>query len=106
MTPPAPAKVAPKLTLKVTKAPTTRKAGRAVLTVKGSKGAATGKVKVQVLKGKKVVKNLGAKSLKKGKLTVALPKRPKGTYKVKVTYVGNTSYKAASTAKAFKVRKR
>lgn len=106
VTPPAPAKVAPKLTLKVTKAPTTRKAGRAVLTVKGSKGAATGKVKVQVLKGKKVVKNLGAKSLKKGKLTVALPKRPKGTYKVKVTYVGNTSYKAASTAKAFKVRKR
>lgn len=106
VTPPAPAKVAPKLTLKVTKAPTTRKAGRAVLTVKGSKGAATGKVKVQVLKGKKVVKNLGAKSLKKGKLTVALPKRPKGTYKVKVTYVGNTSYQAASTAKAFKVRKR
>ena len=106
VTPPAPAKVAPKLTLKVTKAPTTRKAGRAVLTVKGSKGAATGKVKVQVLKGKKVVKKFRTASLKKGKLTIALPKRAKGTYKVKVTYAGNASYKAASTAKAFKIRKR
>ncbi|WP_244929732.1 Ig-like domain repeat protein [Nocardioides sp. W7] len=103
---PAPTKVVPKLTVKVAKAPTTRKAGRAVITVKGSKGAATGKVKVQILKGKKVVKNLGAKALKNGKLTVTLPKRAKGTYKVKVTYAGSTAYKSASKTKAFKVRKR
>ncbi len=103
---PAPAKAKPSITVKVTKAPTTRKAGRAAIVVKGKRGVATGKVRVQVLKGKKVVKNLGQKKLRKGKVVVALPKRPKGTYKVKVTYTGNTKYKAAAKAKAFKVRKR
>lgn len=107
-TPPVkPVKVAPKVAIKVAKAPTTRRAGRTVVTVRGSKGAASGKVRVQVLKGKKVVRGLGVKTLRKnGKVAVVLPKRARGTYRVKVTYTGNKVYKKAVKAKAFKVRKR
>ncbi|WP_127479828.1 Ig-like domain repeat protein [Nocardioides pantholopis] len=101
-----PAKVAPKLTVKVAKAPTTRKAGKAVVTVKGARGKAAGKVKAKILKGKKAVKSVKAVKLRKGKATLKLPKLAKGSYQLKVTYLGSASYQNGAKTKAVKVRKR
>ena len=102
---PKAAKVAPTVTVKVSKAPTTRKAGKAVVRVKGAAGVATGKVQVQLLQGKKVVKKLGKPSLVRGKVVVKLPKLARGTYKVRASYAGNDVYKAKTVTVKVKVVK-
>ncbi|WP_029292186.1 Ig-like domain-containing protein [Cellulomonas sp. HZM] len=85
-----------KVTTKVTTRPTSKKKGKATVTVTAPKGLATasGKVTVTLTKGsKKVVKTV---TLRSGKATVALPKLAKGTWKVSARYAGSTTYAAAS----------
>ncbi|MFC6154412.1 Ig-like domain repeat protein [Nocardioides yefusunii] len=100
-------KATPKTTLKVTKKATIKKAGKVKVSVASGSLKATGKVKVSIKapnKKKAVVKKA---SLKKGTVTVALPKAgKKGTYKVTVTYAGDKNLKAAKkVTKTYKVKK-
>lgn len=73
------------------------KKGKATVTVKTPSGLvkAAGKVKIVLTKGK--VKKTITKSLSSGKANVSLPKLVKGNWKVKVTYLGDTTYKAGKT---------
>ena len=93
--------------VKVTRKPTSKKKGLAVVSVKGASGAAapTGKVKIKLTKGKKskyVTANLSS-----GKRTVKLPKLAKGKWVVRVAYYGNANYTKRGYVKAgsFKVAK-
>lgn len=83
---------AAKAKVKVTKKPTRKKVGKAVVSVAGVPGAAktTGVVRVHLKKGKssKVVKA----KLKNGKAVVKLPKRAKGTWTIRVAYSGDANY--------------
>ncbi|GAB2885720.1 hypothetical protein [Nocardioides pacificus] len=101
----APAKVRPALAVKVGKAPTTRAAGRAVVTVRGSEGAATGKVKVQVLRGSKVVKRYAATLNRAGKVTLRLPSGAKGPRRLTVRYAGDASYTAVGRTVRFRIKR-
>ncbi|MET0931209.1 MAG: Ig-like domain repeat protein [Aeromicrobium sp.] len=105
---PAPAPVVVKAatakpTVKVSKRPTSKKAGKATVTVKssGSSAKPTGKVKITLTKGK-TTKNMSV-TLKNGKSTVKLPKLKKGTWKLKVTYAGSTTQRP-STSKTYTVK--
>ena len=71
--------------------------------VKGSRGTATGKVKVTVKKGKKVVKR-STVTLRKGKAAVRTKRLAKGRYSVTVSYAGSSAYKASSRKTTFRVR--
>jgi hypothetical protein len=84
----------------VTKRPTSRKGGRYQVMVTTPKGAAAaaGKVTVVLKKGK-VTKTLRG-TLSHGVVTVALPKLAKGTWKVTITWPGDTRYLKASVAGA------
>lgn len=93
--------------VKVTRKPTSKKKGLAVVSVKGASGAAapTGKVKIKLTKGKRskyVTANLSA-----GKRTVKLPQLAKGKWVVRVAYYGNANYTKRGYVKAgsFKVAK-
>ncbi|MBA4606975.1 HtaA domain-containing protein [Aeromicrobium sp. Marseille-Q0843] len=93
--------------VKVTRKPTSKKKGLAVVSVKGASGAAapTGKVKIKLTKGKKskyVTANLSS-----GKRLVKLPKLAKGKWVVRVAYYGNANYTPRGYVKAgsFKVAK-
>ena len=80
--------------------------GRAVVTVRGSEGAATGKVKVQVLRGSKVVKRYRAITLDgAGKVTLRLPRGAKGLRKLTVRYAGDASYAAAGRTVRFRIKR-
>lgn len=82
------------------------KKGKATVTVKSPTGLAKagGKVKIVLTKGK--VKKTITTSLSSGKATVRLPKLAKGTWKAKVTYLGDTTYQAGKTVNAkLKVKK-
>ncbi|GAA2087506.1 hypothetical protein IDH50_16280 [Aeromicrobium tamlense] len=86
--------------VKVTRKPTSKKKGLAVVSVKGASGAAapTGKVKIKLTQGKRskyVTANLSA-----GKRTVKLPKLAKGTWVVRVAYYGNANYTKRGYVKA------
>jgi len=85
-----------KVATKVTKAPTTKKGGKATVTVTAPRGlaTATGKVKVTLSNGS--LKATETFTLKSGKATFTLPALPKGTWKVTVKYVGSTTYATAS----------
>lgn len=91
--------------LKFTKAPTSKKTGKATVTVGTVSGLAKASGKVTItLKGKggKTVKG----TVKNGKATVSLPKLKKGTYKVTVSYAGNSNYVAAkSKTYSLKIKK-
>lgn len=98
-------KNAAKVAAKVKKKPTTKKAGKAKLTVKGVAGVkATGKVKVTLKKGKQA-KKVNGKLNKKGVATVKLPKLKKGTWKLVAKYTGDANYKAAKKTVKVKVKK-
>jgi hypothetical protein len=90
----------------VVKAPTSKKAGRYRVTVTTAAGLAPvgGKVTLTLVKGKSNKQVTG--TLKAGKVTLALPKLPKGTWKVTVAYAGNATYAtAAGRGGAVKVKK-
>lgn len=82
---------------KLTKRPTTKKAGTARITVTKPSGLAnaTGKVTVTLTKGTSSKKVTG--TLRGNKVSVKLPKLAKGTWKVKVKYAGNGNYKAKNS---------
>lgn len=86
-----------KATLKVTRKPTSKKSGAATVTVPTASGLskATGKVKITLKKGKRS-KSVTV-TLSAGKAKVALPKVPRGTWSVTVTYGGDVRYTATST---------
>ncbi|WP_028644210.1 Ig-like domain-containing protein [Nocardioides sp. URHA0020] len=78
------------------------KAGSATITVAAATGLAKpgGKVKVTLTKGS-TSRSVSAR-LSKGRVVARLPKLAKGTWAVKVTYLGDATY-AAGRAKAFRL---
>lgn len=104
---PKPAKKASKVVLKVNKQATTKKAGKATVTVKGNPKA-TGRVVVKIKRaGVKKVRTVKVKLNKKGKASFKLVKaKKKGQYKVTVKYNGDKSWKASKqVAKKYRVKK-
>ncbi len=89
----------------VAKAPTSTKGGTLKVTIAAPKGgsAATGKVTIKLKKGK-TTKTVSGK-LAKGVVTVKLPKLPKGTWKVTISWPGDSHYLAVSTSGTIKVKK-
>jgi thiol-disulfide isomerase/thioredoxin len=86
--------------------PTSKKGGKYTVSIAPAKGrsAASGKVTIKLKKGS-VTKTITAK-LAKGKATFTLPKLAKGTWKVTITWPGDTTYKSLSkTATSIKVTK-
>ncbi|MFC6153581.1 Ig-like domain-containing protein [Nocardioides yefusunii] len=86
------------VTAKVTKAPTTKKAGKATLTVTSKVAGVkpSGKVTVTLKKAKKTTKVVG--TLKNGSVAVKLPKLAKGTWTVSLAYAGDTNHLSATGA--------
>ncbi len=84
--------------------PTTRKAGSLAVTVHGAAGVAkpTGTVKAVLVKGAKKV-TVKAKKLAKGKVALPVKKLAKGTWKVTVSYAGDTRYAPATTTVPLKI---
>lgn len=100
---PAVVKVAAsKPTIKISKKPTAKKAGKATVTVKPASGRAqpTGKITISI-KGK-TTKKISV-TLSGGKKSVTLPKLKKGSYKLTVSYGGDANY-LPSTAKAISLK--
>jgi hypothetical protein len=106
---PAPAPVVKagtaKPVVKVSKRPTSTKAGQATITVKSTAPGArpSGKAKVTITKGK-TAKTVTV-TVKNGKATVKLPKLKKGTWRLRVAYAGSAT-QAPSTSKTYTVRSR
>lgn len=96
-TPPVARKAkAGKLTGAVAKAPTRTKAGTYKVTIATPKGGAkaTGKVKITLKKGK-VTKTVSGR-LSRGTVTLKVPKLARGTWKVTISWPGDSRYAAAS----------
>jgi thiol-disulfide isomerase/thioredoxin len=106
-TPPKATKArAGKVKVALVKRPTSKKGGKYTVSIAAAKGkaAVSGKVTIKLRKGK-VTKTVTAR-LTKGVATFTLPKLAKGTWKVTITWPGNTTYKSLSaTAAAIKVTK-
>ncbi len=87
----------------VSKAPTSKKAGKYKVTFTGA-STATGKVTIKLKKGK-TTKTITGK-LSKGVVTFSVPKLAKGTWKVTISWPGDAKYLAASaTGASIKVKK-
>lgn len=86
------------LSTKVTKVPTSKKAGKATVTLAAPRGLATtsGKVTLSLKKGSSTKKVTG--TLKSGKVTVTLPKLKKGTWRTTVTWAGDARYVGATAS--------
>jgi hypothetical protein len=84
----------------VSKAPTSKKAGKYKVTITTPKGAsaAGGKVTIKLKKGK-TTKNITGK-LSKGVVTFSVPKLARGTWKVAISWPGDSKYLAASATGA------
>jgi len=82
----------------IVKAPTSRKAGKYKVTITAAKGVSvpSGKVTVKLKKGK-TTKTITGK-LSRGAVTVSLPKLAKGTWKVTISWPGDTRYLPTSVA--------
>jgi hypothetical protein len=90
----------------VSKAPTSRAGGKYKVTITTPKGGskATGKVTLKLKKGKTTKTITG--TLKNGTLTVSVPKLARGTWKVTISWPGDSSYLTASAIGAsIKVKK-
>jgi hypothetical protein len=90
----------------VVKAPTSKKAGKYKVTISTPTGRslATGKVTIKLKKGR-VTKTITGR-LSRGTVTVSLPKLARGTWKVTISWPGDSSYLAASaTGVSIKVKK-
>jgi len=81
----------------VSKAPTSRKAGKYKVTFTGA-STATGKVTLKLSKGK-TTKTITGK-LSKGVVTFTVPKLAKGTWKVAISWPGDAKYAAAKASGA------
>jgi Bacterial Ig-like domain (group 3) len=91
----------------VSKAPTVKAAGKYVVTIATPRGfsSATGKVTLRVKKGK-TTKVISGK-LRDGAVIVKVPKLALGTWKVAISWAGDTNYlAAAATGPSIKVRKK
>jgi hypothetical protein len=88
------AKTKPVAKISVSKKPTSKKAGKAKITVSGPSGATkpTGKATLKLTKGKKS-KTVTVK-LSAGATALTVPKLAKGTWKVQVKYAGDSRYAA------------
>ena len=84
----------------VSKAPTSKKAGRYKVTITTPKGRAkaTGKVTIKLKKGKTTKTITG--TLKGGTVTVSVPKLARGTWKVTISWPGDSTYLAGSATGA------
>jgi hypothetical protein len=90
--------------VKVTRKPTTRKAGAARVTVRSAtSGRPTGKVRVQLVKGRST-KSYTVRLNSKGQATVKTSKLAKGTWKVYVTYYGDTRFDSRSKTRVTNVK--
>lgn len=90
----------------VAKAPTSRKAGKykVTITTPAGRSKATGKVTIKLKKGK-VTKTITGK-LSRGTVTVSLPRLARGTWKVTISWPGDTGYLPASaTGASIKVKR-
>jgi hypothetical protein len=90
----------------VSKAPTSRKAGKYKVTITTPAGLskATGKVTIKLKKGKATKTITG--TLKGGTVTVSVPKLARGTWKVTVSWPGDSTYLAGSaTGASIKVKR-
>lgn len=89
---------------KITKTPTSKKAGKTSLTVKSTSGgpAVTGKVKVTFKKGKTTKSK--TVTIKNGKGNVTIPKLAKGTWKITVTFNGTSNFNKTASKKAGSVK--
>lgn len=93
-----------KVTAKVAKKPTTKKAGKLKVAVKGGTLKASGKVVVKLKKGK-VTKTKKA-TVKKGVATVVLPKLKPGKWKATVAYTSSdAAYSDGKKVVTVKVKK-
>ncbi|MFD1826108.1 Ig-like domain repeat protein [Mumia zhuanghuii] len=88
---------------KITKKPSSRKKGKATITIARPTGltAPRGKVTLVLKKGSKKLKTTA--TVRNGKATVKLPKTTRGTWKITTTYTGDTRYTPAK-AKTIKHR--
>ncbi|MFD1826107.1 Ig-like domain repeat protein [Mumia zhuanghuii] len=80
---------------KITKKPSSRKKGKATITIARPTGltAPRGKVTLVLKKGSKKLKTTA--TVRNGKATVKLPKTTRGTWKITTTYTGDTRYTPA-----------
>lgn len=87
---------ASKLAGAVAKAPTSKKAGKYKVTIStpAGKAKAGGKVTLKLKKGKLTKTVTG--TLKSGTVTVTVPKLARGTWKVSISWAGDTNYQAGS----------
>jgi thiol-disulfide isomerase/thioredoxin len=95
-----------KVKVSLVKRPTSRKGGKYTVSIAAASGrsAVSGTVTIKLKKGS-VTKTVRA-TLSRGRATFTLPKLAKGTWKVTITWPGNTTYKALSaTAASIKVIK-
>lgn len=86
-------------TIAVTLKPTSRTTGRATVVVAravSSRPVPTGTVRVTIVRG--TTKRIVSGTLSSGRRVVVLPKLAKGTWKVRVDYLGDRYYKARSSA--------
>lgn len=94
-----------KVTGTVAKAATRTKAGTYKVTIAAPKGGATatGKIKITIKKGK--VTKIVSGRLSRGTVTLKLPKLARGTWKVTITWPGDSRYRNASaTGASIKVK--
>lgn len=103
-------------TVKITKRPTSKKTGRAVIAVRSAVPRATvsGKARITLTlpskgKGKKKTKKVTrriAATVRNGKAAISLPRLKKGTWKVSIAYAGSaTHHQRTSKTSTLKIRK-
>lgn len=101
------AKATSKVKVKVTpKKVTSKVRSKVTVTVTApARTAASGKVKITIKRGSKVVLKKTVKLSKSGKATVKVKKLPRGSYQVTAAYSGSANVTSGSASKAVKVRR-